>query len=273
MHSPVKLAAAHQLNYRAPNASLCSGGSSTPDSDTYGARPCRSSERIGARHDDPVPGSRKVDLVARLIAEINPDILVEKIPYPMVSPQAFAAIKKSHWAIGCFDHDGPRHILNELCSAYSIPYIDLASDVLAGAYGGHICVSQGGNGCLSCLDLLDRSVVRHYLDTPRDRAAEKEIYGVNRELLNNKGPSVSPINGVVASVGAMEFMVAVTGMRAARRLLQFRGHDSKVTVSNDQPGADCYYCTGLRGTKEAAGVERYLTLEIFKTPQPQLTQP
>lgn len=227
---------------------------------------------IGARHDDPVPGSRKVDLVERLIAGINPDILVEKVPYSLVSPQAFAAIKKSHWAIGCFDHDGPRHILNELCSAYSIPYIDLASDVLGGAYGGHICVSHGGNGCLSCLDLLDRSVVRHYLDTPRDRAAEKEIYGVNRELLNNKGPSVSPINGVVASVGAMEFMVAVTGMRAARRLLQFRGHDSKVTVSNDQPSADCYYCTGLRGTRETAGVERYLTLEIFKAPQPQLTK-
>ncbi len=221
---------------------------------------------IGARHDDPVPGSLKVDLVHRLIKEINPGISVEKIPYPLVSPQAFAAIKNSHWAIGCFDHDGPRHILNELCAAYAIPYIDLASDVHPGAYGGHICVSQDGNGCLSCLGLLDRADVRQYLSTSRDRAAEKNIYGVDRALLNNKGPSVSPINGVVASVGAMEFMVAVTGMRAARRLLQFRGHDSKVTVSNDQPAPDCYYCKGLRNQREAAAVERYLDLEIFKKP-------
>jgi molybdopterin/thiamine biosynthesis adenylyltransferase len=220
---------------------------------------------IGARAKDPVPGSLKVDLVERMINEINPTIPVEKIPYQLVSPEAFAAIKRSHWVIGGFDHDGPRHILNELCSAYAKPYIDLASDVLAGgAYGGQVCVAQNGNGCLSCLGLLDRTAVRNYLLTGRDRAAEKAIYGVDRTLLKGTGPSVSPLNGVVASLGATEFMVAVTQMRAARRILQFRGHESKVTVSTDQPAADCYYCKGTWGQQAAAGVERYLDLDIFK---------
>lgn len=220
---------------------------------------------IGARAKDPVPGSLKVNLVERLITEIDPEIRVEIIPYQLVSPESFAAIKRSHWVIGCFDHDGPRHILNELCSAYAKPYIDLASDVLgASVYGGRVCVAQNGNGCLSCLDLLDRTAVRNYLSTGRDRAAEREIYGVDRALLNGKGPSVSPINGVVASLGAMEFMVAVTQMRAARRVLQFRGHESKVTVSNDQPTADCYYCKGTWNQQAAATVERYLHLDIFK---------
>lgn len=220
---------------------------------------------IGARSEDRVPGSLKVDLVERLIHEIDPEIRVEKIPCQLVSPEAFAAIKRSRWVIGCFDHDGPRYILNELCSAYAKPYIDLASDVLAeGVYGGRVCIAQNGDGCLSCMNLLDRTAVRNYLSTGHDRAAEKEIYGVDRSLLKSKGPSVAPLNGVIASLGAMEFMVAVTQMRAARRLLQFRGHESKVTVSRDQPAPDCYFCKGMWNQQAASGVERYLNLDLFK---------
>lgn len=219
---------------------------------------------IGARHDDPIPGSRKVDLAQRLVQEINPTVATESIPYDLVSPAAFAAIKAAHWIFGCFDKDGPRGILNELCAAYEKSYIDLASDVPeAGVYGGRVCVAYDENGCLSCLKQLDRKAVRQYLLTEVELAAEHKIYGIHEEVLEAKGPSVATINGVVASLACTEFMVAVTGMRAPTRLQEYRGAQSKVFVSMDTPAPNCYYCEGLRGHRGSADVERYLSLPRF----------
>lgn len=219
---------------------------------------------IGARHDDPVPGSPKVQLIDRLIREINPE--VESIPLraSIVSKDAFDAVKAADWVFGCFDDDGPRAVLNELCAAYEKPYIDLASDVPeSGIYGGRVCVALGGWGCLDCLDLLDRRQVRRYFQSDEQRDQEDAIYGINKGALTQKGPSVSPLNGVVSSLAAMEFMVAVTGLRAPTRLQTYRGWTSKVVVSSDEPRARCVQCKGAWGTREAADVERYLRSQVL----------
>jgi len=216
---------------------------------------------IGARATDPVPGSPKVELVSRMIREINPD--VESIPLQcgLVSEEAFAAARQADWVFGCFDGDGPRAILNELCAAYEKSYIDLASDVPeSGIYGGRVCITLNGNGCLECLDLLDRKAVRRYLETPEQREQEDAIYGIEKGALEHKGPSVSPLNGVVAALAATEFMVGVTGLRAPTRLQEYRGWQSKVVVSTDAPKPDCHCCTGIRGKPEDADVERYLRI-------------
>lgn len=216
---------------------------------------------IGARHDDPVPGSLKVDLVSRMVREINPDVEAFGLDAGLVSEEAFAAVKAADWVFGCFDKDGPRAILNELCAAYEKPYIDLASDVPEGRfYGGHVCVCVDGSGCLDCLGLLDRRAVRRYVETDEQREHENKVYGIDKDALEKKGPSVSPLNGVIASLAAMEFMVAVTGLRASTRLQKYHGWESKVIVNRDSPAPDCFVCTGIRGNGEEADVERYLRI-------------
>lgn len=215
---------------------------------------------VGARHADPVPASQKVDLAARMVREINPEVEVIPVPLALVSEQAFEAVKGADWVFGCFDEDGPRAVLNELCAAYEKPYIDLASDVPAdGVYGGRVCVATG-KGCLDCLNLLDRKAVRRYVETEEQREREDAIYGITKEALDEKGPSVSPINGVIAALGATEFMVAVTGLRAPTRLQEYRGWESKVVVSTDQPRDGCNICYGIRGKPSEADVERYLRM-------------
>ena len=221
---------------------------------------------IGARHDDPVPGSPKVDLVNRMIQEINLEVESIALQCGLVSDEAFAAVQAADWVFGCFDKDGPRAILNELCSAYEKPYIDLASDVPEpGIYGGRVCVSINSNGCLDCLGLLDRKEVRRYLETTGQREWEDKIYGIDRGTLETKGPSVSPINGVVASLAATEFMAAATGLRSPTRLQEYRGWQSKVVVITDAPRPDCLCCTGIRGKLQEADVERYLRLPHLKS--------
>ncbi len=215
---------------------------------------------IGARHRDPVPGSPKVELVARQISEMNPDVEAKPIQNELVTLEAFEAVKSSDWVFGCFDEDGPRFILNELCSAYEVPYIDLASDIhKADVYGGRVCIVWDGQSCLHCLHLLDEDDVRRYLSGEVERARVAAVYGVPHEVLGESGPSVSPINGLVASFAAIEFMMAATGMREPERLINYAGHLFRVTKARARDG-DCPYCIGLRGQGAVADVERYLKI-------------
>lgn len=218
---------------------------------------------VGARSTDLVPGTLKVDLAHRLIVEMNQDIESLPIPKSLVSHDAFVAIKSADWIFGCVDEDGPRAILNELCCAYNRPYIDLASDVPApGRYGGRVCVAINGEGCLDCLGLLDGHEVRRYFQGDKERKEEDAIYGIDRSTLSTKGPSVSPLNGVIAGLAAMEFMAAVTGLRPPTRLQKYHGWESKVVVNHDPPRKDCALCHSTRGIGLRADVERYLRMPI-----------
>lgn len=216
---------------------------------------------VGARSDDPVPGSAKVELAARLVREINPDIVVRAYPFGLVSEQCFESVKRADWVFGCFDDDGPRSVLNELCAAYDKPYVDLASDVPQdGIYGGRVVISKNGKGCLNCLDLLDRRDIRRFFATEEEIERERAVYGVDRALLGETGPSVAPINGVVASLAATEFMAGATGMREPAQHLVFRADQSRVTSARNTPTAKCLVCEGVFGKGSAAGLERYLSL-------------
>lgn len=214
---------------------------------------------IGARITDPVPGALKVALIDRLIRETNSEVESNPIAKSLLSTEAFDAIRAADWVFGCLDDDGPRAVLNELCAAYGLPYIDLAADVPAkGVYGGRVCVAIDGQGCLDCLGLLDKRDVRRYFESEEQRDQEDAVYGIDRQALETRGPSVAPVNGVVAGLAATEFMVAVTGLRRPTRLQEYRAWESKVVVNTDSPRPDCLWCKGIRGTGAKADVERYL---------------
>ncbi|HEY3373686.1 MAG TPA: ThiF family adenylyltransferase [Candidatus Aquicultor sp.] len=89
---------------------------------------------IGARFDDPIPGTKKVDIAQRLVKSIDPSIEVNPLPVELRTLEAFIEVKKADYIFGCVDNDGARLVLNEICCAYQIPYIDLATDVLVEGY-------------------------------------------------------------------------------------------------------------------------------------------
>lgn len=217
---------------------------------------------VGIRFDDPIPGMLKVDAAERLVKSINPSIKVMKVASSLLTEAGFSAVQESDFVFGCLDSDGIRFVLNELCAAYARPYIDLASDIVGEEhreYGGRVCCSMDGRGCLVCMDLLDMVEVREDLSTLGELRDRDKIYGVSRLDLRISGPSVVSINGVVASLGVTEFMLHTAGVRRARRLLKYYGSTGKVVSSTDTPRSDCWYCIGIRGTREASDVDRYLT--------------
>lgn len=216
---------------------------------------------VGARHDDSIPGSRKVNIGERTVSSIDPSLYVEKIYASLLSNQAFEAIVKADYVFGCFDNDSSRFILNELCSAYTIPYFDVASDINPNPtliYGGRVTVAWEGKGCLYCMGVLDMAEVQRELESPeviRDREA---IYGVDRSFLAEAGPSVVSVNGVIASIAVTEFIVGATGIRKPKRNITYYGHFGKVAISKEETQADCYYCNCIRGIREKANLNRYL---------------
>ena len=217
---------------------------------------------VGVRRHDPVPGMRKVDIGERLIQSINSEIQVAKVFDSVVSEPGFAALRAASHVFGCLDSEGARLILNEYCAAYEKPYIDLASDIIPGDppnFGGRICVTWDAPGCIVCYDLLDMAEAQEDLAGPAAQRDRKAIYGVSTDDLGRSGPSVVSLNGVVASVGVMEFMLGVTGVRSPRRLLKYHGQRGVVTVVSDAPAPDCYYCANVRGRGDAADVYRYVT--------------
>ncbi len=216
---------------------------------------------VGAWHDDPIPGSPKVEIARRLIHLIDPTIEVHGIKAPFPSLDGLAALKAADHVIGCVDHDGIRFILNEACLAYRKPLFDLASDVPEpDIYGGRVTVVWNNGFCLHCREVLTPEDVRAFLSTDEILENEARIYGVNRNVLGETGPSVSPINGVIASLGMTELMVAVTGLRPPNPHLEYRAHLGTVNKCADPHPNDCYYCQVVAGQGDIANIERYFDL-------------
>lgn len=217
---------------------------------------------VSAYFRDPVPGSRKVDLAERMVLLIDPHISIIKVYRPLCSEEAFREIVKADYVFSCVDNDGARLVLTELCAAYSLPYFDLATEILAGPpllYGGRVCTAWKGDGCPICLDQLDLREAQKELETARARQDRVRLYGLTKEESGVTGPSVVSVNGVIASLAVTEFVAAATGLRAPNKLLTYRGDLGRVTVNTDKPRRDCYYCKEVYGLRGAANLERYLT--------------
>jgi hypothetical protein len=131
--------------------------------------------------------------------------------------------------------------LTELASGLSIPYLDLATDTGAGFYGGRV-VFATGTGCLSCLDELDQQRLAQAAMTADQRTAHDRIYGIPRGELDQTGPSVVSLNGVVASLGVTELMAWATSLRPPHPYLNYRGDLGTVNRRIGPPRPDCYYC-------------------------------
>ena len=216
---------------------------------------------IGVRFTDPIPGTLKVSIGERLASEINADVESVAIPEELRSQRAFEQINGCDFVFGCVDTDGPRLILTELCSTYAKPYFDLATDIVdAGKrFGGRVFVAWDGSGCLFCHEVID---IADAIDDLMSEGAKRDrdsIYGVDRNDLGEAGPAVVSLNGIIASVGVTEFMLAVTGiLDAPRTHLTYRGNMGKLAVSTDTGKDSCYFCHEIRGMRSDSDVFRYV---------------
>lgn len=217
---------------------------------------------IGSHHNDPIPGTKKVEIAKRLINSINQSIEIKLIHNELRTEEAFSEIKKSDYVFGCVDNDGSRLILNELCSAFEIPYLDLASGIIKNEksleYGGRVFVNFDDNGCLFCYKEILLTEAALEIESSNMRKDREEIYGVSQNYLDETGPSVVSIDGVVSSLAVTEFLVMITRLREPKRLIRYRADLRRFTKSKDKPLPNCLYCKSIRGKRNKTNVDRYL---------------
>lgn len=213
---------------------------------------------IGVLASDPL-GKPKIDIAERNIISIDSDIKVKKLQKSFITKSGFKTLKKASIVFGCVDNDGARLVLNELCLAYELPFIDIASNIIPDGleYGGRIVSVFDDNGCLYCWDEIDGEEAGKYLEDPGVRKDREHIYGVVRDELGDVGPSVVSINGVVASLAITEFMVHTTGKRMAHPFLNYLGSRGIVNTRKKSK-TDCFYCKTIRGQGDQANLNRYL---------------
>ncbi len=196
-------------------------------------------------------GAPKVEIAARVIRSIQPDARVDTATTLFDAASPPAEFARATVLFGCVDEDSARLELVRHASPHELPYIDLASDVVPGGeFGGRVVFAKDGERCLSCLGELDQHALARARMTPEQRAGDDRIYGIERDALDEGGPSVISINGVVASLAITEFMAWRTGLREPAGHLNYRGDQGTVGRRADPERAYCHYCMELWGAAQ-----------------------
>ena len=115
-----------------------------------------------------------------------------------------------------------------------------------------------GRGCPMCWNELDQEAVQLFFASPERREEDRQIYGIDRAALAGTGPSVVMLNGIIASLAAMEFVAFITGVRQPMPHLTYRGEMGTVHIPRERPKANCYYCVGIFQGQEEVDLEKYL---------------
>lgn len=212
---------------------------------------------IGATVED-VRGM-KVEIASRMIRTISPDSKTTRVPTSFVSREAAEAMATADVILGAVDSAGARVLLTEFACAHDIPYIDTAADTDPEdpkRFGGHVLVSKD-RGCVFCFGLVAPGDVRRDLSTPEERAGDDALYGIPAGALDDRGPSVVTLNGIVGSVAAMEFMKLVTGVvEPCSQPLIYDGRTGTLRLSLDEPRS-CPYCE-QRGDPDTKDWDRHI---------------
>jgi molybdopterin/thiamine biosynthesis adenylyltransferase len=197
---------------------------------------------VGATAAD--AGTSKVSVAQRVITSLDATAEVRGYEEMIQNEDAKSAVAAADVVFGCLDRDLARLELTEVAARAALPYFDLASDSGNSGglwYGGRIVFSNG-QGCLSCLHLLDQEEMTRDSLAPDQRAAHDATYGVDSQTRDRPGPSVVSVNGVVASLAVTSFIEFVTGIRVPAQHLIYLGHERLLRRSVDEPDPDCFYC-------------------------------
>ena len=166
--------------------------------------------------------------------------------------------------IGCVDNDNARKILNRFSIRYLIPYLDVASGIMADSIqvknmGGSIrLIIPGKTPCLQCYrDAID-TFEAALGDISTDERGERRRLGYVDGTSLTPEPSVIPLNGIVASLAMNEFSKFVTGFDIPQTRINFDALELKCEVLKAERRHNCPSC----------GVGGYLALgDVSETTQ------
>jgi molybdopterin/thiamine biosynthesis adenylyltransferase len=171
---------------------------------------------VTADHAD-IGGSKTV-VARRRMRAIDPLIEVRDLPGLTVAGD-HAELHDVDLIVGCVDHDGPRHRLNQIAVATRTPYIDIATGVddirERATLGGRVVLVVPDGPCLTCLNELDSAEISRWAKPPAQHALDRlHDYGTG-----SANPSVVYLNGLAVNAAFAELAAWLSGARRPARWL------------------------------------------------------
>ena len=163
-------------------------------------------------------GSPKTVVARRRMRAVDPLIQVRALPGLTVIGD-HAELHDVDLIIGCVDHDGPRHRLNQIAVATRTPYIDIATGVddtgERATLGGRVVLVVPDGPCLTCLDELDSAEITRWTKPAAQQALDR-LHGYGT---NSANPSVIYLNGLAVNAAFAELAAWLSGARPPARWL------------------------------------------------------
>jgi hypothetical protein len=139
-------------------------------------------------------GQKKVDALADVLRDRNPNVNIEKIEADLMNlPTIEARIKQSDVVVLATDNEPSRYKVNEICVRNDIPFV--VGRVFTRGIGGEVfSYRPHSGGCLACLEsFLQRTTYREgvkEIDLISDEEREK-LYGMDiAEIKDSPGLSI-----------------------------------------------------------------------------------
>lgn len=202
---------------------------------------------VGARKAD-VGVTAKVDVVARLAAEVDPTVAVMPIQADVCTPAVAARLRGADLIYLCTDRHWSRAVVNAVAVQYAIPLVDMGFliDVNTDAHQvisavGEVRIVVPGGYCLSCTGVLDADRIRAEKASPEERAAFPGYFSG----LDVHEPSVITVNSVIASLAVtVGIDMFIPTMRSTGALDSYRYNALKGLVSHagKRQGMQCGVC-------------------------------
>lgn len=219
---------------------------------------------VGARLVD--VGRAKVAVMEDLARGLCGSAEVLAIAADLRTREALDALKGVDLIFGCIDNDGARLVLNELCLAYRIPFVDCGVEAtvedgeLVDA-GGRVNFVLPEGPCLHCMGQLDLREAHASLASEEERRQARKLGYIRGD--EEPSPAVISLNGAVASIAISEFLMMLSGARRPAPFLVYdtlgtgRGRDAQwLTPQRRGRDSSCYECT-LAGIGDDVDLGRY----------------
>jgi len=197
---------------------------------------------------DAEEGAFKVEVAHRAIKAFNPVQDVDAINGNILDIENQKIFTGCDIIFGAVDSPGPRFVLNQLCLAHGIPYIDCGTGVILENkeikhVGGQIIIIfPDSGGCLYCSGLFNRKDAMEEL-LSKGEHSRLENMGYIRGA-NITAPQVYALNMMVSSMAIWIFMRLISGERFEFNGLTIDARNLTMTYwkIEDHNNKDCPVC-------------------------------
>jgi hypothetical protein len=210
---------------------------------------------VGATLADVRRRRRKVAVMRRMVASIDPEITVDAIVGDVTYTTDARRAAEADFLFGATDTMLARYALNAISHQYLIPAIQVGAKVVSDPRTGDVQLAYAmerpidfSGGCLECAGAIDPQALHTEQLDEEARVAQRYLDEPGTTVTD---PSVISLNSLASSMALTDFQLSITGLAPTGGRLTHRVHHAleRVVRERDAPvRAGCRWCDRTAST-------------------------